>query len=65
LQGIQRRETRQLFWSQLWDLMQRKPESMVPYLTVCAHGEHFLEFREIVKTQIRSQLQQTLVPVAV
>ena len=30
------------------------------YLTMCAHNEHFLEYREIVKEQIETQLAEYL-----
>ncbi|MEN9230299.1 MAG: B12-binding domain-containing radical SAM protein [Thermostichus sp. DG02_5_bins_236] len=58
LQGIQRAETRALFWQQLWGLWRQNPAGLVPYLTVCAHGEHFFEFRQEVRQQIESQLAQ-------
>ncbi|MDX2271723.1 MAG: B12-binding domain-containing radical SAM protein [Cyanobacteriota bacterium] len=60
LQGIQRAETRRLFWSQLWSLWQNNPAAIVPYLTVCAHGEHFFEFRQEVRQQIGSQLAEQI-----
>ncbi|MBW4697636.1 MAG: DUF4070 domain-containing protein [Aphanocapsa lilacina HA4352-LM1] len=60
LQGVQRPETRVLFWSQLLNLLQRNPQVLGPYLTVCAHGEHFFEFREEIRTQIRTQMDRTL-----
>lgn len=58
LQGIQRSETRILFWRQLWDLYRQNPAGLVPYLTVCAHGEHFFEFRQEVRHEIEVQLAQ-------
>jgi radical SAM superfamily enzyme YgiQ (UPF0313 family) len=59
LQGIQRPETRWLFWQQLIQLFQKNPQAFVPYLTVCAHAEHFLEFRDLVRQNIQEQLAQT------
>ncbi len=59
LQGIWRSETRWLFWQQLIRLLRNHPQAFVHYLTVCAHAEHFLEFRALVRHQIEDQLAQT------
>lgn len=59
LQGIQRPATRWLFWRQLFSLMNTNPRALVHYLTICAHAEHFLEFRGIVQQQIEGQLDHT------
>ncbi|AGY57293.1 B12-binding domain-containing radical SAM protein [Gloeobacter kilaueensis] len=56
LQGVQRARTRRLFWAQLWDLLRRNPQALGAYLTVCAHGEHFFEFREEIRAKIHLQL---------
>jgi hypothetical protein len=54
-QGVVR-ETRWQFWRNLFDLLWRYPEVATNYLSVCAQAEHFLEFRQIVRDQIQSQL---------
>ncbi|UZQ54000.1 DUF4070 domain-containing protein [Trichothermofontia sichuanensis B231] len=54
-QGIKRR-TRWKFWHHLFSILRRNPAVWVHYLTVCAHNEHFLEYREIVRSQIEQQL---------
>jgi len=59
LQGVQRPQTRKLFWVQAWNILRSNPQAFGPYLTVCAHGEHFFEFREEIRAQIHSQLQGT------
>jgi radical SAM superfamily enzyme YgiQ (UPF0313 family) len=59
LQGVQRPQTRKLFWVQAWNILRSNPQALGPYLTVCAHGEHFFEFREEIRAQIHSQLQGT------
>lgn len=59
LQGIWRSETRWLFWRQLISLARVNPQALIHYLTVCAHAEHFLEFRDLVQHQIMEQLTHT------
>jgi len=54
-QGV-RRSTRWLFWHHLWDIWRRNPGVLEQYVTVCAHNEHFLEYRDIVRQQIEAQL---------
>lgn len=56
-QGIQR-DTRWKFWHHLFSIIQQNPEVWEHYLTMCAHNEHFLEYREIVKQQIEAQLTE-------
>jgi radical SAM superfamily enzyme YgiQ (UPF0313 family) len=56
LQGIKRPETRAIFWRQLFSLLQKNPGAIDPYLTVCAHGEHFFEFRQEIRAKIQDQL---------
>jgi radical SAM superfamily enzyme YgiQ (UPF0313 family) len=58
-QGI-KRETRWKFWHHLFSILKRNPDVFVSYLEVCAHNEHFLEYREIVRQQIESQLEEYL-----
>ncbi len=59
-QGVQR-ETRWQFWQQLFGILRHNPGVWEHYLTVCAHAEHFIEFRELVRSQIETQLAEFLV----
>ncbi len=52
------RETRWQFWKNLFGIMRYKPALWDKYLTVCAHIEHFLEYRAIVRQNITAQLAQ-------
>ncbi len=54
-QGI-RRQTRWAFWHHLIHMLMANPGVVEQYLAVCAHNEHFLEYREIVRRQIEDQL---------
>lgn len=68
-QGI-KRKTRWKFWHHLFSVMRQNPGVWEAYLTVCAHNEHFLEYRQIVRDEIEAQLrefqhQEALSPVAV
>ncbi|MBE9207197.1 DUF4070 domain-containing protein [Nostoc sp. LEGE 06077] len=54
-QGI-KRETRWKFWHHLFSLLKRNPAVVDHYIAVCAHNEHFLEYRQIVRDEIESQL---------
>jgi radical SAM superfamily enzyme YgiQ (UPF0313 family) len=54
-QGV-RRQTRWLFWHHLIHILIANPGVAEQYLAVCAHNEHFLEYRDIVQQQIESQL---------
>jgi radical SAM superfamily enzyme YgiQ (UPF0313 family) len=54
-QGVVR-ETRWLFWHHLVSIALRNPGVLEQYVTVCAHNEHFIEYRDIVKEQIETQL---------
>jgi hypothetical protein len=40
--------------------MKRYPNVVTSYLSVCAQGEHFLEYRSIVREQIEAQLADYL-----
>ncbi len=55
-QGIHRTEIRGQFWHQLWIILWNKPEILNVYLGLCAAGEHFWEYRALVKEQIAQQL---------
>ena len=54
-QGVVRK-TRFKFWQYLWSMYKVNPGGISSYLTTCAQIEHFLDYREIVKTQIEEQV---------
>jgi radical SAM superfamily enzyme YgiQ (UPF0313 family) len=56
-QGVVRK-TRFRFWMCLAGILRHNPKVWEPYLGICALGEHFLEYREIVRDQIGAQLQE-------
>ncbi|MGB3754815.1 MAG: DUF4070 domain-containing protein [Rivularia sp. (in: cyanobacteria)] len=58
-QGI-KRETRWKFWHHLFSILKRNPAVFEHYLSSCAHNEHFLEYRQIVREEIESQLAEYL-----
>ncbi len=58
-QGI-KRETRWKFWHHLFNIIKHNPKVADRYLATCAHNEHFLEYRQIVREQIESQLAEHL-----
>ncbi|MDB9513029.1 DUF4070 domain-containing protein [Kamptonema animale CS-326] len=58
-QGI-KRNTRWMFWHHLFSIIKRNPAVWEHYLTVCAHNEHFLEYRQIVRDEIEAQLVEYL-----
>ncbi len=58
-QGV-KRQTRWKFWHHLLGIIKRNPGVVEHYITVCAHNEHFLEYRQIVRDQIESQLAEFL-----
>ncbi|HEY9647929.1 MAG TPA: DUF4070 domain-containing protein, partial [Chroococcidiopsis sp.] len=58
-QGI-KRETRWKFWHHLFGILKHNPGVFEHYLAVCAHNEHFMEYRQIVKDEIEAQLQEFL-----
>ncbi|MEN9231151.1 MAG: B12-binding domain-containing radical SAM protein [Thermostichus sp. DG02_5_bins_236] len=55
-QGIRRPEIRSQFWRQLWIILQQKPCLLNMYLSLCAAGEHFWEYRQLARTRITQQL---------
>ncbi|MDX2216718.1 MAG: B12-binding domain-containing radical SAM protein [Oculatellaceae cyanobacterium bins.114] len=55
-QGI-KRSTRWQFWKQLFDIMRKNPGVFTYYLTSCAHIEHFLEYRQIIRQEIEAELR--------
>jgi len=58
-QGVMRK-TRWMFWSHLIGILRHNPKWWDNYLSVCAHSEHFLEYRQIVRDEIEAQLAQHL-----
>ncbi len=58
-QGVVRK-TRFRFWINLIGILRHNPKVWEPYLGVCALGEHFLEYRTIVRTEIEAQLTEYL-----
>jgi radical SAM superfamily enzyme YgiQ (UPF0313 family) len=48
--------TRRKFWSHLREMYRLNPGGVGSYLSTCAQSEHFLVFREQVKREIQSQL---------
>ncbi len=55
-QGVKRPEIRAQFWRQLWTILLRKPQVLNTYLGLCAAGEHFWEYRDLVRQRIAAQL---------
>ncbi len=53
-----KRQTRWQFWHHLFSIIKNNPGVWQHYLTVCAHNEHFLEYRQIVRDQIEEQLAE-------
>ncbi|MFM7325305.1 MAG: B12-binding domain-containing radical SAM protein, partial [Nodosilinea sp.] len=54
-QGI-KRKTRLRFWLNLAVMLWRYPAVAANYVSVCAQAEHFLDFRQIVRANIETQL---------
>ena len=54
-QGL-KRSTRWAFWHHLVHILLANPRVAEQYLAVCAHNEHFMEYRDIVRLQIETQL---------
>lgn len=62
-QGI-KRKTRWKFWHHLFSMIKNNPAVWEHYLTVCAHNEHFIHYRQIVREQIEAQVDAYLAQVA-
>jgi radical SAM superfamily enzyme YgiQ (UPF0313 family) len=58
-QGIVRK-TRWKFWLNLIGILRHNPRVLQHYLGICALGEHFLEYRQLVRDQIEAQLAEYL-----
>jgi hypothetical protein len=55
-----KRDTRWKFWHHLFSIIRHNPGVWEHYLTMCAHNEHFLEYRQIVRDEIEAQLAEFL-----
>ncbi|MGB3293211.1 MAG: DUF4070 domain-containing protein [Phormidesmis sp.] len=53
-----KRSTRWKFWHHLFHIVLNNPAVTEQYIVLCAHNEHFMEYREIVRQQIESQLAE-------
>jgi len=53
-----KRSTRWKFWQNLFGILRHNPANAEHYITVCAHNEHFLEYRQIVRDEIMAQLAE-------
>jgi radical SAM superfamily enzyme YgiQ (UPF0313 family) len=54
------RDTRWMFWRYLWGMYQHNRGGLSSYLSTCAQIEHFVEYREIVRREIESQVVEFL-----
>jgi len=54
------RSTRWKFWHHLFSIIKNNPSQWDHYLTVCAHNEHFLDYRQVVREEIEAQVQALL-----
>lgn len=54
-QGVVR-NTRWQFWRNLWNMYRLNPGGISSYLSTCAQIEHFVEYRDIVRREIETQL---------
>lgn len=52
------RTTRFQFWRNLWGILRHNPRVWDHYLSICALNEHFLEYRQLVREQIETQLAE-------
>ena len=58
-QGI-KRDTRFQFWRQLLGIIRQNPGVFEHYLVACAHLEHFIDYRQIVRDEIETQLAEVV-----
>jgi radical SAM superfamily enzyme YgiQ (UPF0313 family) len=56
-QGM-KRSTRWKFWRNLFSIIKHNPGVWDHYITVCAHAEHFIEYRQIVRDQVEAQIAE-------
>jgi radical SAM superfamily enzyme YgiQ (UPF0313 family) len=57
-QGMRRPGARLQFWRQLWIVFRRKPKLFDLYVSMCAEGEHFFEYRVLAKERIGAQVKE-------
>lgn len=55
-----KRKTRWQFWRQLFSIALKNPGVWERYLISCAHLEHFIEYRQIVRDDIEGELARHL-----
>jgi hypothetical protein len=55
-----KRKTRWKFWQHLFGIWRQKPRLLGKFIATCAYGEHFLEYRQVVRDQIEAQLRHYL-----
>ncbi|MEM9220006.1 MAG: B12-binding domain-containing radical SAM protein [Cyanobacteria bacterium P01_F01_bin.150] len=55
-----KRSTRWKFWHHLFGILKHNSSMAIQYLILCAHNEHFMEYRDIVRNEIESQLDEFL-----
>lgn len=55
-QGIRRPDIRGQFWRQLGMILFQRPHILKTYLGLCAAGEHFWDYRTLVRRRIGDQL---------
>jgi radical SAM superfamily enzyme YgiQ (UPF0313 family) len=58
-QGVAR-STRFKFWHHLYKLYRLNPGGVKSFLSICAHTEHFLDYRKLVQRQVETQLAQRI-----
>jgi len=51
-----KRQTRWKFWHHFFSILKHNPKVVEQYVSTCAHIEHFMEYRQIVRDEIESQL---------
>ncbi len=55
-QGVRHRAIRAQFWRQLLVMARRRPQLLGLYLSLCAAGEHFWDYRQLARERIGAQL---------
>ena len=62
-QGL-KRNTRFQFWRQLFSIIWHNPGVIERYLVNCAHIEHFMDYRQVVRDEIEDQLAEYMAKIA-
>jgi radical SAM superfamily enzyme YgiQ (UPF0313 family) len=55
-----KRNTRWIFWKYLASILLNNPKHFAYFLLVCAHSEHFQDYRQIVQAEIETKLEEFL-----